>query len=111
MKQGRPRAGWEQPSGNGIPNNQDAPVLFPEGHAAVGQIRVQRPVLPLQVERVGGIAVLRLPSNTSETDLTNLILTLARALTGDSIAGKLWIVESGRVRVYQESELQQTAAL
>ncbi|MGA2261152.1 MAG: DUF5615 family PIN-like protein [Acidobacteriota bacterium] len=51
-----------------------------------------------------GIAVLRLAPKPSAANLTNLIRTLARALTGESIAGKLWIVESGRVRVYQEPE-------
>jgi hypothetical protein len=62
--------------------------------------------LRFQPSQYAGIAVLRLPSKPSAADLTNLILTLARALAGDSIAGKLWIVESGRVRVYQESELK-----
>jgi predicted nuclease of predicted toxin-antitoxin system len=60
--------------------------------------------LRFQPSQYAGIAVLRLPSKPSATDLTNLIRTLARALAGDSIVGKLWIVESGRVRVYQVSE-------
>ena len=60
--------------------------------------------LRFQPSQYAGIAVLRLPSKPSATDLTNLIRTLARALVGDSIVGKLWIVESGRVRVYQVSE-------
>jgi hypothetical protein len=51
-----------------------------------------------------GIAVLHLPPKPSEADLTNLMHTFARALANDSIAGKLWIVEPGRVRVYQEPE-------
>ena len=51
-----------------------------------------------------GIAVLRLSSKPSEADLTTLIRTLALALASDSLAGKLWIVESGRVRIYQEPE-------
>ena len=62
--------------------------------------------LRFQPSKYAGIAVLRLPPKPSEADLTNLIRTLATALAGDSIVGKLWIVESGRVRVYQESEAE-----
>jgi predicted nuclease of predicted toxin-antitoxin system len=60
--------------------------------------------LRFQPSQYPGIAVLRLPPKSSEADLTNLVRTLALALTSDSMAGKLWIVESGRVRVYQEPE-------
>lgn len=62
--------------------------------------------LRFQPSQYPGIAVLRLPSKPGAADLTNLIRTLARALTGDSIAGKLWIVETGRVRIYQEPEME-----
>jgi predicted nuclease of predicted toxin-antitoxin system len=62
--------------------------------------------LRFQPSKYPGIAVLRLPSKPSADDLTNLIRTLARALTGDSIAGRLWMVERGRVRIYQESDLK-----
>jgi predicted nuclease of predicted toxin-antitoxin system len=60
--------------------------------------------LRFRPSQYAGIAVLGLASKPSAADLTNLIRTLAHALAGDSIAGKLWIVESGRVRVYQEPE-------
>ena len=62
--------------------------------------------LRFQPSQYSGIAVLRLSSKPSEADLTILIRTLALALDGDSMAGKLWIVESGRVRVYQEPETE-----
>lgn len=39
-------------------------------------------------------------------DLVTLIRTLARALAKDSITGKLWIIEPGCVRVYQEPEAE-----
>jgi predicted nuclease of predicted toxin-antitoxin system len=58
--------------------------------------------LRFQPSQYPGIAVLRLPAKPSAVDLTSLIHTLARVLASDSIAGKLWIVEAGRVRVYQE---------
>jgi predicted nuclease of predicted toxin-antitoxin system len=60
--------------------------------------------LRFQPSQCPGIAVLRLPSKPSETDLVSLMHILARALANDSLAGKLWIVEPGRVRVYQEPE-------
>ncbi|MBM3790216.1 MAG: hypothetical protein FJW35_07670 [Acidobacteria bacterium] len=60
--------------------------------------------LRFQPSQYPGIAVLRLAPKSNAADLTNLIRTFARALVGDSIAGKLRIVESGRMRVYQEPE-------
>jgi len=52
--------------------------------------------------RYSGIAVLRLPAKPSAADLTALVETLADALKVESLIGKLWIVETGRIRVYQE---------
>jgi len=60
--------------------------------------------LRFQPSRYHGVAVLRLSPKPSEADLLDLIRTLALALAGDSMGGKHWIVESGRVRVYQEPE-------
>ncbi len=57
--------------------------------------------------RYAGIAVLRLPAKPSVVDLTTLMRTLVDAIAKEEIAGKLWIVEVGRVRVYQE-ESEQT---
>jgi len=52
--------------------------------------------------RYAGIAVLRLPDKPSAIDLSTLVRTLAEAVLKEEISGKLWIVEIGRVRVYQE---------
>ncbi len=49
-----------------------------------------------------GIAVLRIPPKPSQSHLHRLIQTLAGALEHERIEGKLWIIESGRVRIYQE---------
>lgn len=51
-----------------------------------------------------GIAVLRLPPKASPPQLLALVQTLARALTTESIGGKLWIVETGRIRVHQDAD-------
>jgi len=54
--------------------------------------------------RYAGIAVLRLPSRPSHQDLLDVAETLAEALTLESITGKLWIVQKGRIREYQDEE-------
>jgi predicted nuclease of predicted toxin-antitoxin system len=51
-----------------------------------------------------GIAVLRLPKKASVDDLLQTIQTLANGLEGNPIAGQLWIVEKGRIRVYQQAD-------
>ncbi|HEY3130676.1 MAG TPA: DUF5615 family PIN-like protein [Acidobacteriota bacterium] len=48
-----------------------------------------------------GIAVLRLPRKTTDQDLLEACHTLIEGLAKDDIAGKLWIVERGRIREYQ----------
>jgi predicted nuclease of predicted toxin-antitoxin system len=49
-----------------------------------------------------GIAVLRLPARATPADLLFRVRTLANHLSRSSIRGKLWIVDAGRVREYQE---------
>jgi len=48
-----------------------------------------------------GIAVLRLPSKPSYSDLLIACRTLVQALEQSDIAGKLWIVQRGRIREYR----------
>jgi predicted nuclease of predicted toxin-antitoxin system len=50
-----------------------------------------------------GIAVLRLPAKISPAHLENAIKTLVQALQ-PTIAGHLWIVEPGRIRIYQDPD-------
>jgi len=51
-----------------------------------------------------GIAVLRLPRKPSHTHLLQLVRTLAAGLEREKLDGKLWIVEAGRIRVFQEKQ-------
>jgi len=51
-----------------------------------------------------GIAVLRLPAKPSYEDLLQQCETLLAALAQQDIAGKLWIVQRGRIREYQRPE-------
>ena len=49
-----------------------------------------------------GIVVLRLRQKPSAADLASLVQTLIDALKSEQPTGKLWIVETGRIRIYQE---------
>ena len=51
-----------------------------------------------------GIAVLRLPAKPGPQDLLDAMRTLNAALTTRSIEGKIWIVQRGRIREYQDIE-------
>lgn len=50
-----------------------------------------------------GISVLRLPRKATHRNLLDAIRTLIGALERDTLAGKLWIVEIGRIRIYQQN--------
>jgi predicted nuclease of predicted toxin-antitoxin system len=52
-------------------------------------------------ESSAGIAVLRGPARLTSEDLELLMQTLVIALRTHALVGKLWIVEKGRVRVFQ----------
>ncbi len=51
-----------------------------------------------------GIAVIRLPKRPTAADLQAGLETLVRALNAESLTGRLWIVERGRVRIHQGAE-------
>jgi len=59
---------------------------------------------PLQFnpQEYSGIAVLRLPPRANPQDLHDAILTLIGGLKREDITGKLWIVQRGRIRIYQQ---------
>lgn len=50
-----------------------------------------------------GIAVLWLPRQASLADLLAAVRTLAEGLKHHSLTGKLWVVEIGRIREYDEA--------
>ncbi len=58
--------------------------------------------LLFQPAAYAGIAVLRLPARPSHQDLLDVAETLADALNLEPIKGKLWIIQRGRVREYQD---------
>ena len=53
-----------------------------------------------------GIAVLRPSEPVSHSDLEDLCRTLIGGMMQEQVAGKLWIVERGRIRIHQEHNLE-----
>jgi predicted nuclease of predicted toxin-antitoxin system len=51
-----------------------------------------------------GIAVIRLPARPGVDDLVNAVKTLINALEKETIEGRLWIVETGRLRIYRPEQ-------
>ena len=54
--------------------------------------------------RYSGIVVLRLPFEFTAGDLLDAIRTLAIGLADPAVAGKLWIVQRGRIREYHQEQ-------
>lgn len=51
-----------------------------------------------------GIVVLRLPPRPTGQDLADAMQTLVGGLDRESVIGKLWVVQRGRIREYQPEE-------
>jgi predicted nuclease of predicted toxin-antitoxin system len=60
--------------------------------------------LHYQPSKYAGIAVLRLPKQSNYQDLLDAISTLIEALKSEALTGKLWIVQRGSIRIYQEDD-------
>ena len=54
-----------------------------------------------------GIAVLRLPAKPSHELLLYAVKTLIAGLARSTIAGRLWIIQPGRIREYQQEDLEE----
>jgi predicted nuclease of predicted toxin-antitoxin system len=70
--------------------------------------------LRFRPSQYAGIAVLRLPAKPSVADLECVVRTLAAGLAGaqarpglalGDLVGRLWIVERGRIRLFDEPEV------
>jgi len=51
-----------------------------------------------------GIAVLRLSAHPGKKEILHALSILSKGLENESIDGKLWIVQGGRIREYCEEE-------
>jgi hypothetical protein len=56
-------------------------------------------------QEYAGIAVLRLRSKPSHADLVAVVRTLIETLKREELTGRLWSVETGRVRIYQPPDV------
>lgn len=54
-----------------------------------------------------GIVVLRPPPKPTHDDLITCVRTLRAALSTDEVTGKLWMVQRGRVRKYQDPHAEE----
>lgn len=61
-------------------------------------------VLRFPPERTAGIVVVRLLRNPTTQLLESLIQHLLKQISINSIEGKLWILEPGRLRIHQSSQ-------
>jgi predicted nuclease of predicted toxin-antitoxin system len=61
---------------------------------------------PLQYRpaEFAGIVVLRLPAKATARILDELVRTLVGALAQETLTGRLWIIEVGRLRVHQDED-------
>lgn len=59
-------------------------------------------VLRFPPQTGGGIAVLRLPRAVTLGLLSDVVRSLMLAVERESITGRLWVVELGRIRVHDE---------
>ncbi len=88
----------------GAPDDTLIEVCRQQGHCLVTlDLDFANPLL-FKPSVYHGIAVLRLPSRPTPDDLHDAVLTLAGGLARESIDGRLWIVQRGRIREYQEED-------
>lgn len=92
-------------SGQGLCSASDRTLIEvcrPEHHCIVTlDLDFWNPLLfkPSEFE---GIVVLRLPPKPSHDDLVDGVTTLLGALVKEEVKGMLWVIQRGRIRVYQE---------
>ncbi len=60
--------------------------------------------------KTAGISVLRLPKGASLSLLEKLVSDLLRMLDAESIGGRLWIVEAGRIRIHENTAVEPDKA-
>jgi predicted nuclease of predicted toxin-antitoxin system len=63
-------------------------------------------VLRFPSQKTQGIALLRPSRGNSKAVLESLLKNLIVALQQDSIQGRLWIVEIGRIRIHESDEVE-----
>lgn len=94
-------------AGQGVQHAEDASLIElcrQEGRAIVTLDLDFANPLRFKPSQYAGIAVLRLPAKPAADDLVDLVRILASGLEREKLAGRLWIVERGRIRIFQEAD-------
>ena len=65
-------------------------------------------VLRFPPHKGAGIAVLRVPKGASTRLIDRFVRTLLLLLESEAIAGRLWVVEAGRIRIHQDTDPERT---
>ncbi|MBI2939379.1 MAG: DUF433 domain-containing protein [Chloroflexi bacterium] len=94
-------SGWTaQDILNNYPGLEEADILacIAYGAEMARERYVDIPPLLFRPSAYHGIAVLRLPPRATPDDLHDTVRTLTGGLERESIEGKLWIVQRGRIR-------------
>lgn len=55
-------------------------------------------------DEYAGIAGLRLPRRVCLEDLTKALQTLSAGLAREEISGRLWVIQKGKIRIYQPDD-------
>lgn len=59
-------------------------------------------VIRFSPQTTGGIIVIRLPRNPTLSTLESLVRQCLLSLKQNKVAGQLWIIEPGRIRIHQQ---------
>jgi predicted nuclease of predicted toxin-antitoxin system len=87
----------------GIDDNQLFQICASEGRCLITLDLDFADILRFPPHTGAGVAVLRLSRTVSLNLVTELVRSLLLAMDRESITGRLWVVEIGRIRVHGES--------
>jgi predicted nuclease of predicted toxin-antitoxin system len=87
---------------NGCPDQQIYGVCCAEKRCLITLDLDFTNVIRFPPDNTSGVVVLRLPRQPSLKLLEKMVMDLMSALRRLSVEGKLWIVETGRIRIHGE---------
>lgn len=91
-----------------MPDNQLIDICRSEGRCLITSDRGFGNCLKYNPATYAGIVITRLPSPHTFADWREAVETLILGLEQAEVAGKLWIVQEGRIQEYQPLESEDT---
>ena len=88
---------------NGVDDNRLFATCASEGRCLITLDLDFAEILRFPPSKGAGIAILRVPRAASLNLLTELVQNLLSGIERESITGRLWIVEVGRIRIHEEA--------